>query len=104
MDVGVFLQVHDQAENGRHDLPATVAMAAPATSSRGQAEQAENQDGVKDDVDDGAHQLRAHGEHGPASGLQQPLKAELAEHADRAAQADGRILRAVVHDASSHAA
>lgn len=75
-----------------------MATAAPGHLQPGEAEQAENEDGVKDDVRYGAHKLRAHGQRGPAGGLQQPLKAELAENADGAAKADGSVPCAVLHD------
>ena len=39
-----------------------------------------------------------HGQGGAAGGLEQPLKAELAEDADGEPQADGGVVHAVVHD------
>ena len=44
------------------------------------------------------NELGNHGVDGPPGGLEQPLKAELAENADGQPQADAGVVRAVVHN------
>lgn len=48
----------------------------------GKAQQAEDQDGVEDDIDQRAHQLADHGQMGLARGLKHPLiKMEIKQNA-----------------------
>lgn len=77
MNFGIFLQVDEQADDGRDDLPGDGRDGGAFDLEPRQAEPAENQDRVEHDVDDRADQLRHHRELCPACGLQQPLEAEL---------------------------
>ena len=88
VDLGVALQVHDQGGHGSHALAGHGGHGGPGHPQLGRAEEAEDEDGVQDDVDEGPQDLGAHGQVGAAGGLEQPLKGELAEQADGAAQAD----------------
>ena len=82
MDVNIVvaLDIHDQAHDRRHDLSNNGGHSSAGHAHPGCAAQSKDQNGVHDDVDDGAQQLGAHGQTGTAGGLQQPLKAELAEN------------------------
>ena len=98
VNFGIFLQVDEQADDGRDDLPGDGRDGGAFDLEPRQAEPAENQDRVEHDVDDRADQLRHHRELCPACGLQQPLEAELRKDAEREDQADRRIVHAVAHD------
>ena len=76
----VALDIHDQAHDRCHDLSNNGGHSSAGHPHPGCAAQSKDQNGVHDDVDDGAQQLGAHGQTGTAGGLQQPLKAELAEN------------------------
>lgn len=88
VNVRVALEVHNERGHRSHTLPGDRGhRGAGHTQARG-AEKTEDKDGVQDDVGQGAQKLGTHGQVGAAGGLQQPLKGELAEDADGAAQAD----------------
>ena len=88
VNVRVALEVHNERGQRSHTLPGDRGhRGAGHTQARG-AEKTEDKDGVQDDVGQGAQKLGTHGQVGAAGGLQQPLKGELAEDADGAAQAD----------------
>ena len=65
----------------------------------GEAEQAEDQDGVQDQVDDRANPLNDHGVHRPAGGLDQPLAGDGQEDTDTGPGYDGQVVGAVADDA-----
>ena len=96
VDVRIAFEVQHQGSGGSHNLPCHRGNGGAGHLHPGQAEPAEDQDGVQHDVDEGAGKLGAHGQERAAGGLQQPLKAELAENTDGAAQADGGVIHAVV--------
>ena len=98
MDIRIEPQVHEEAQPGGDELARDRRHGGAGHLQPGKAEQAENQDGVQNDVDQRARDLGNHGVHRPPCGLEQPLKAELAENADGEAQADPGVVRAVVHD------
>ena len=96
VDVRIAFEVQHQGSGGSHNLPCHRGNGGAGHLHPGQAEPAEDQDGVQHDVDEGTGKLGAHGQERAAGGLQQPLKAELAENTDGAAQADGGVIHAVV--------
>ena len=59
---------------------------------------AKDEDGVKDDVDDGTHQLADHAQGGAAGGGQQLLVHHLHEHAQAEHAADGQVADALLGD------
>ena len=61
-----------------------------------EAEQAEDEDRVEDDIRDRTNQLRDHGIDRAAGRLQKALKRDLAEHTERAQHADIEICDAVL--------
>ena len=77
---GFFFKLKNRPRIAATICPTTVATASAGHAHPGCAAQSKDQNGVHDDVDDGAQQLGAHGQTGTAGGLQQPLKAELAEN------------------------
>ena len=98
VDIRVALDVHDESGDGGAALADDRGDGGTGDLQPGSAEEAEDEDGVQGDVQQGAQHLGAHGEMGPAGRLQQALKRKLAEQADGAAQADPAVAGAVVHD------
>ena len=98
MDLMVMADVDDDGQNGAHGLACHRGDGGAGHLHAREAKEAENQNGIKNDIDDRAHQLGHHGKAGAACGLEQALKAQLAEKAEGAGQADGGVVRAVVHN------
>ena len=98
MQVRVLFQVHDQGADGGGALADDGGHGGSRHLQPGSPQQAEDEDGVQDDVGQGADELGGHGQVGPAGGLEEPLEHDLEDHAEGAAQADPGVGRAVVHD------
>ena len=62
----------------------------------GESKQAENHDGVQDNVGNGAHGLGDHAVKGTASGLKQPFKGDLSKGEDGENGADAQIINAAL--------
>ena len=97
-DVRIFAVVEDHGQNKRHDLAEHRGHGCTGDLHARQAEQAEDEDGVKNDVQDRAGALRDEGVDRAARGLQQALKDDLAEDAERGDRDDADIGRAVGND------
>ena len=97
-DVRIFAVVEDHGQNKRHDLAEHRGHGRACDLHARQAEQAEDEDGVKNDVQDRAGALRNEGVDRAACGLQQTLKDDLAENAERGDRDDADIGRAVGND------
>ena len=91
LELPVVLQIQRHGEDGGEPLADDGGEGCTGDAHGGQAEPAEDQDGVEDDVGDSAHGLGDHGLEGVAAGLQQPLEEDLNEDADGADGDDGQI-------------
>ena len=82
MNIRIRLQVQHQPDQGGDRLSDHGRERRAGNAHRRTAEIPEDHDRVKDDIDDGARQLRSHALHGPPGRLQEPLKHHL-EHQAR---------------------
>ena len=96
--VQVLFQIHDQAKNSRRDLPCHRGHSRSRHLHSGKAQQTKDQNGIQNDVDNGAEQLGHHGDPGTARCLKHPLKAELKKDTRRKGQTNGYIIRAVANN------
>ena len=98
----MHLRVLGVIEDDRHNRAQTLAdhrcPGGAGNAHLREAEQAENEDRVEDDVRDRAGQLCDHGIDRATGRLQKALKRDLAEHAERAQHADIQIRNAVLDD------
>lgn len=87
-------------EDNRHDRAQTLTdhrrPGGAGDAQLREAEQAEDEDRVEDDIRDRTDQLRDHGIDRAAGRLQKALKRDLAEHTERAQHADIEICDAVL--------
>ena len=98
MNIGVALQIQKDGQQSAHKLAQHGRHRRAGDPQPGHAAQTEDKDGVQHDVDDGADHLGGHGQDGPAGGLEQALKAELAEKTHGEPQADAGVGGAHLHD------
>ena len=91
-------QVEEDGQAGGQDLTQDGGQGGSRHLHPGEAEQSEDQNGVHDDVDNGAHRLGDHGVEGAPGGLEHPVKGDLYEQPYRQAADDGHVLCAVVHN------
>ena len=98
MDLGIFPEMEEHGGHGAAELAEHGGGGGAGHAHGGEAQQAEDQDGVHDDVDDGAGHLSDHGQLGPAGGLQQPLKIDGGEAEGADADADAQIGDGVLDD------
>ena len=97
-DLRVAPQIAEEAQQGAHALADDGGQGRPGDAHGGEGSEAENEQGVQDQVDDGAQALREHGVNGFSGGLEQPLKADLKHHAHRGHGNDGEVSVAVGDD------
>ena len=98
LNVVVPGQVEEDGQAGGQDLPQDGGQGGSRHLHPGEAEQSEDQNGVHDDVDNGAHRLGDHGVEGAAGGLEHPVKGDLYKQPYRQPADDGHVLCAVVHN------
>ena len=107
MDVRVFAVVDDGGEDEGDDLAddgGDGRARRAHVKADGHFEQAhvvalrQDEDGVEDDVDDGARALRDHRVEGAARGLHQPLEDHLPKEAEGPAANHRQVVHAVLHD------
>ena len=94
----VLADVHHQADRRRDPLAEDGRIGRARNTHLREAEQAEDENRVKNDVDDCARALADHRQQRAAGALQQALKEDLHENAHRADHDDGRIVDAALHD------
>ena len=102
-DIGIVLLIEDDAQRRRNKLPDDGGVGGTPHAHGGQSQQAEDQDGVKDDIEDGADPLDIHGDEGLASALKHPLGGDFHKDADRTDADDGEILGAVFRNDGGNA-
>ena len=98
MHVGIAREVEIEADGRADELTDNGGDRRTGDLQPREAEQAENEDGVENDVGGRAGDLRDHGEVRASRRLQQALIIHLEEQADRAADADGHIAAPVSDD------
>ena len=98
MHVGIAREVEIEADGRADELTDNGGDRRTGDLQPREAEQAENEDGVENDVGGRAGDLRDHGEVRASRRLQQALIIHLEEQADRAADADGHIVASVSDD------
>ena len=98
VNVGVELEVHDQTQDGSNALAQNCGIRCAGNAELGEAEEAEDHDRVKDDVNDRTGGLADHAQLGAARGLQESLEVHLEEEAQRHACDDGEVCVAVFDD------
>ena len=91
LELPVVLQIQRHGEACGNPLTDDGGQGCAGDAHCGQTEPAEDQDGVEDDVGNGAHGLGDHGLEGVAAGLQETLEEDLHEDADGADGDDGEI-------------
>jgi hypothetical protein len=77
LDVVVAGQIKEERESCGDELADHRSQGGASHLQPGQAEQAENQYGVQDDVDDRPDCLSEQGVHGASGGLKHPVKGDL---------------------------
>ena len=82
MNLFIEPEVQEQAEAGGNALTKDRCISCTGDAELREAAQAEDQDRVEDDIDDGAGQLRGHGQHGQSGGLKETLEGHLEEQTD----------------------
>ena len=98
VELRVVPEVQEEGQPGGHPLADDRGQGRAGHLQPGQAEEAEDEDGVQDDVQNGPGELGDHGELGPAGGLEEPLQGDLAEEAQGGAQADASVGGSVADD------
>ena len=98
MDIGVFPQVKRQGQQRAADLADDSGQGCTRHLHPWETEQAKDQDGVQDDVDDGPGGLGDHGVKGPPGGLEDALQGDLGKHTKAHTAADSKIVPAIAYD------
>ena len=94
----VFGAVKIKGKYYGHDLSGHRSDGCPGHLQARKTEQAEDQDGIHDDVDDGSDSLRDHGVNGLSGGLQKPFQGHLHEYSDGEDGYDRQVLCTVSDD------
>lgn len=97
-DIGIVLLIEDNTKHCGDQLTDDGSIGSAPDAHGRAAEEAEDHDGIEDDIDDGADALNEHGDEGLAGALQHPLGGDLHKDADGADADDGKILGAVFRD------
>lgn len=97
-DIGIVLLIEDNAQRRGDELADNGGVGGTLDAHGGAAEETEDHNGIKNDIDDGADTLNVHGDEGLAGALQHPLSGDLHKDADGADADDGKILGAVFRD------
>ncbi len=84
-------QIEDDGDNAGNELAEYRSRCGAGNAHGGEAEIAEDQNGIENDVDDGADALGDHGVQGAAGGLQEPLKGDFKELKTAKPHTDGQI-------------
>ena len=95
-DLLILLQVQGHTDDGTHDLAEYCGVSRAGHTELRKSEQAEDQNGVEDDVENSAGSLGDHAVDGPARGLQKTLKGHLEEQADAQAAHDPQVGRRII--------
>ncbi len=94
----IFLHVQHDSQDGCDNLSANGSNGGAGYAHLWHSQKPEDQDGVQDDVDDGAQPLGQHGVEGSARSLQQLFKGHLQKQPDGADGTDLKIGSAVIDD------
>ena len=98
LDIGVLAEVEIEGDPCAAELADDGGQSCTGGAGQSLAAVAKDEDGVKDDVDDGTHQLADHAQGGAAGGGQQFLVHHLHEHAQAEHAADGQVADALLGD------
>ena len=98
VDLVVARHIEENAEQHRDDLAEYSRECGTGHAHLRKAEVAEDQDRVKDDIQDRAEALRQHRIERHTGRLQEPLHRDLQENADRQSADDGHVLHAIFDD------
>ena len=96
MNILVLCNIQVAADAGGDNLAENGSSRSAGDTHFGEAEETEDHDRVKNDIDNGAGSLGDHTVEGAAGGLQQPFKSDLENRAEGHAQDDPQIDRAVL--------
>ena len=94
MDLRIFLQIQHQCKDAGADLAGDGGNGGARHTQIKQ----KNEDGVQNEVDEGAGALGIHGQNAVARALEQPFQHHLAEKSYRAAHDDVQVLVTHLHD------
>ena len=98
MDVLISRKVKKQGEQHADDLSGHRCHSGTGYLHPGKSEQAEDQDRIHNDVDDGSQSLGDHVVDRASRGLQQPFTGDREKQADGKGAADEQIIPAVLDD------